>query len=160
MDNINPAIIKKTQDTLGRLIQAPSLTDKLLNRPPVQFIQDIVKSVSFWYSKHQFEFIFDKIKVVKNTGLMKGLYSAEELEGAYIKASKDNKLIFLKKLITFVSKLIVDLILFYSIMFSSLGLVIGDHLSVKEGKIAAGSEAEKTNELLQCLAKAINMKVS
>jgi TRAF3-interacting protein 1 len=50
MDNINPAIIKKTQDTLGRLIQAPSLTDKLLNRPPVQFIQDIVKSVSFWYS--------------------------------------------------------------------------------------------------------------
>ena len=45
-DNINPAIIKKTQDTLGRLIQAPSLTDKLLNRPPVQFIQDIVKSVS------------------------------------------------------------------------------------------------------------------
>ena len=41
---------------------------------------------------------------------MKGLYSAEELEGAYIKASKDNKLIFLKKLITFVSKL--DLISF------------------------------------------------
>jgi hypothetical protein len=32
-------------------------------------------------------------------------------------------------------------------------------LSVKESKIAAGSEAEKTNELLQCLAKAINMKV-
>lgn len=45
VENINPAIIKKTQDTLGRIIQAPSLTDKLLNRPPVQFIQDIVKSV-------------------------------------------------------------------------------------------------------------------
>jgi TRAF3-interacting protein 1 len=44
-ENINPAIIKRTQDTLGRVIQAPSLTEKLLNRPPVQFIQDIVKSV-------------------------------------------------------------------------------------------------------------------
>ena len=42
---IDAAIIKKTQDTLGRIIQAPSLTEKLLNRPPVQFIQDIVKSV-------------------------------------------------------------------------------------------------------------------
>jgi hypothetical protein len=51
---IDPAILKKTQDTLGRIIQAPSLTEKLLNRPPVQFIQDIVKSVSFLY------FIFAK----------------------------------------------------------------------------------------------------
>lgn len=42
---IDPAIVKKTQDTLGRIIQAPSLTEKLLSRPPVQFIQDIVKSV-------------------------------------------------------------------------------------------------------------------
>lgn len=43
----DPAIVKKTQDTLGRIIQAPSLTEKLLSRPPVQFIQDIVKSVIF-----------------------------------------------------------------------------------------------------------------
>ena len=42
---IDPGIVKKTQDTLGRVIQAPALTEKLLNRPPVQFIQDIVKSV-------------------------------------------------------------------------------------------------------------------
>jgi TRAF3-interacting protein 1 len=46
MADIDPKIIKKTQDTLGRIIQAPSLTEKLLNRPPVQFVQDIVKSVS------------------------------------------------------------------------------------------------------------------
>lgn len=123
VENINPSIIKKTQDTLGRVIQAPSLTEKLLNRPPVQFIQDIVKSV------------------IKNTGFMKGLYSSEELEGSFLKASKENKLLFLKKLITMVS------------------MAIGDNLSVKESKIAAGVEAEKTNELLQCLAKAINMKV-
>lgn len=45
---IDAAIIKRTQETLGRIINAPSLTDKLLNRPPVQFIQDIVKSVQHW----------------------------------------------------------------------------------------------------------------
>jgi hypothetical protein len=32
-------------------------------------------------------------------------------------------------------------------------------LSVKASKIAAGVEAEKTNDLLQNLAKAVNMKV-
>jgi TRAF3-interacting protein 1 len=80
-------------------------------------------------------------KVVKNTGFMKGLYSSEEMDAAFIKASKENKLLFLNKLVTMVS------------------LVVGEHLSVKASKIAAGAEAEKTNELLQYLAKAINMKV-
>ena len=37
--------IKRTQDTLGQIINAPLLTEKLLNRPPVQFLQDIVKAV-------------------------------------------------------------------------------------------------------------------
>ena len=93
---------------------------------------------------------------------MKGLYSSEELEGAYIKASKENKLLFLKKMITFVSELnsLIVYLTWPIIFILTQGLVIGDHLSVKEGKIAAGSEAEKTNELLQCLAKAINIKVS
>ena len=44
-EKLDPSVIKKTQDTLGHVIQAPALTEKLLNRPPVQFIQDIVKSV-------------------------------------------------------------------------------------------------------------------
>lgn len=35
---------------------------------------------------------------------MKGLFSAEELDAAYIKASKENKLAFLTKLIVAVSK--------------------------------------------------------
>ena len=48
---IDPGVIKKTQDTLGRVIQAPALTEKLLNRPPVQFVQDIVKSVYFFSFK-------------------------------------------------------------------------------------------------------------
>lgn len=119
---IEPGIVKKTQDTLGRVIQAPALTEKLLSRPPVQFIQDIVKSV------------------IKNTGFMKGLYKPDELEATFIKESKENKLLFLNKFITVV------------------GIVIGQQLSVKASKIAAGVEAEKTNDLLQNLAKAVNMK--
>ena len=42
---VDPDIIKRTQDTLGKVISAPVLTEKLLNRPPVQFLQDIVKAV-------------------------------------------------------------------------------------------------------------------
>ena len=52
---IDASIIKKTQDTLGRIIQAPSLTEKLLNRPPVQFLQDVTKSVSFILLVRKFE---------------------------------------------------------------------------------------------------------
>ncbi len=122
-EKLDPAVVKKTQDTLGRVIQAPALTEKLLSRPPVQFIQDIVKSV------------------IKNTGFMKGLYSAEELDSAFIKEGKENKLLFLTKLITVVN------------------VAVNDQLTVKASKIAAGSEPDKTNALLQSLAKAINMKV-
>jgi TRAF3-interacting protein 1 len=103
---IDPAIIKKTQDTLGRIIQAPSLTEKLLNRPPVQFIQDIVKSVNI-NKIHHFIFIFnfiffDSYKVIKTTSFMKGLYSSEELDGGYLKTSKENKILFLNKLVIMV----------------------------------------------------------
>ena len=73
---------------------------------------------------------------------MKGLYKSEELEASFIKESKENKLLFLNKLITVVS------------------VVVREQLSVKANKIAAGSEADKTNDLFQNLAKAINMKVN
>jgi hypothetical protein len=43
--SIDPNVIKRTQDVLGQIINAPALTEKLLSRPPVQFLQDIVKSV-------------------------------------------------------------------------------------------------------------------
>ena len=39
-------------------------------------------------------------------------------------------------------------------------VVVGEQLGVRASKITAGAEAEKTNELLQALAKAVNMKVS
>jgi TRAF3-interacting protein 1 len=43
--SVDPEIIKRTQDTLGQIISTPVLTEKLLSRPPVQFLQDIVKAV-------------------------------------------------------------------------------------------------------------------
>ena len=46
-NSVDPDIIKRTQDTLGQIIAAPVLTEKLLNRPPVQFLQDIIKSVCY-----------------------------------------------------------------------------------------------------------------
>jgi TRAF3-interacting protein 1 len=44
---VDPDIVKRTQDTLGQIISAPALTEKLLSRPPVQFLQDIVKAVCY-----------------------------------------------------------------------------------------------------------------
>jgi TRAF3-interacting protein 1 len=42
---VDPEVLKRTQDTLGQIINAPALTEKLLSRPPVQFLQDIVRAV-------------------------------------------------------------------------------------------------------------------
>ena len=46
---VDAKIIKKTQDTLGRIVKKPPLTDKLLQKPPFRFLHDIVTSVSIWF---------------------------------------------------------------------------------------------------------------
>lgn len=42
---LNPEIIKKTQESLGKFVKKPPLTDKLLRKPPFKFIHDVVKVV-------------------------------------------------------------------------------------------------------------------
>lgn len=43
--NIDPEVIKTTQDTLGKFVKKPPLTEKLLKKPPFKFIHDVVKVV-------------------------------------------------------------------------------------------------------------------
>ncbi|CAF3504554.1 unnamed protein product [Rotaria socialis] len=120
---VDSDIIKRTQDTLGQIINAPALTEKLLSRPPVQFLQDIVKAV------------------MKKTNFLQGLYSDEELSSAYLKESRDNKTLFMKKLVT------------------AVYIAVKRPPDVRVSKILAGQEADKTNLLLQALAEAINANV-
>lgn len=46
MAEISDITIKRTQDTLGKIIQKPVLTDKLLRKPPFKFLHDIIHAVS------------------------------------------------------------------------------------------------------------------
>lgn len=62
-------IFKKTQDTLGKAIKKPPLTEKLLNKPPFRFLHDIIT------------------EVIKNTGSLKGLYSDTEMNSANVTVS-------------------------------------------------------------------------
>ncbi|XP_067686727.1 TRAF3-interacting protein 1-like isoform X2 [Haliotis asinina] len=91
--------------------------------------------------KPPFRFLHDvTTSVIKTTGFMKGLFTDFELNSENVK-EKDNKVAFLQKAIDMVC------------------LVTGKSLSVRPQKIVAGHEPEKTNEFLQALAEAINMKV-
>ncbi|XP_033625352.1 TRAF3-interacting protein 1-like isoform X1 [Asterias rubens] len=113
--------VKGTQDTLGKLIKKPPLTEKLLKKPPFRFLHDIIT------------------EVIRTTSFMKGLYTSTEMDSQNVK-DKENKVAFLQKAIDVVA------------------IVNKKPLSVKPSKIVAGHEPEKTNELLQEIARAISSK--
>ncbi|XP_052756702.1 TRAF3-interacting protein 1 isoform X2 [Galleria mellonella] len=81
------------------------------------------------------------ILVLKTTGFFEGLFEEEELISDNVK-ERENKIQFLNKVIYVV------------------GATTGKTLSVKPSKIVAGQEAEKTNDLLQCLALALDKKLT
>ncbi|XP_015240223.1 PREDICTED: TRAF3-interacting protein 1 isoform X1 [Cyprinodon variegatus] len=120
---MNAAVVKKTQDTLGKVIKKPPLTEKLLSRPPFRYLHDIFS------------------EVIRTTGFMKGLYEEKEMKSDNVK-DKDSKIAFLQKAI--------DVVM----------LVSGEPLAAKPARIIAGHEPERTNELLQALAKCCLNKLS
>ncbi|XP_041718613.1 TRAF3-interacting protein 1 isoform X1 [Coregonus clupeaformis] len=120
---MNGSVAKKTQDTLGKVIKKPPLTEKLLTKPPFRYLHDIFS------------------EVIRTTGFMKGLYVETEMKSDNVK-DKDAKIAFLQKA--------MDVVM----------LVSGEPLSAKPARIVAGHEPEKTNELLQAIAKCCLNKLS
>nr|KAF6451321.1 TRAF3 interacting protein 1 [Molossus molossus] len=77
---MNAAVVKRTQEALGRVIRKPPLTEKLLSKPPFRYLHDIIT------------------EVIRVTGFMKGLYTDAEMKSENVK-DKDGKISFLQKAI-------------------------------------------------------------
>lgn len=45
MAEVSDITIKRTQDTLGKIIKKPVLSEKLLRKPPFKFLHDIINAV-------------------------------------------------------------------------------------------------------------------
>ncbi|KAM8934135.1 TRAF3-interacting protein 1 [Pelodytes ibericus] len=73
-------VIRRTQESLGKVIRKPPLTDKLLGKPPFRYLHDILT------------------EVIRTTGFLKGLYTESELKSDNVK-DKDAKISFLQKAI-------------------------------------------------------------
>lgn len=73
-------VITKTQQSLGGLIASPVLTEKLLQKPPLRFLHDILVAIA---SQH---------------GLMKGLFDPDEMAWSEAIANdKEAKAFFIAK---------------------------------------------------------------
>ncbi|KAJ8605547.1 hypothetical protein CTAYLR_000113 [Chrysophaeum taylorii] len=87
-------------------------------------------------TKPPFRFLHDIVTaLIKRTGFPDGLYEESELDSGTF-TGKESKLGFLSKLI------------------ACVGICHGRPIDVREGKIVAGLEPERTNQLLQALALA------
>ncbi|XP_036109267.1 TRAF3-interacting protein 1 [Molossus molossus] len=163
---MNAAVVKRTQEALGRVIRKPPLTEKLLSKPPFRYLHDIITEVGsgpgerlctvvttcwmcneYWWVHLLKEVVGDlrgeavKEQVIRVTGFMKGLYTDAEMKSENVK-DKDGKISFLQKAI--------DVVV----------LVSGEPVSAKPARIVAGHEPERTNELLQRIGKCCLSKLS
>ncbi|XP_058055471.1 TRAF3-interacting protein 1 [Anopheles bellator] len=77
---LDAAIVKKTQNSLGKFVKRPALTEKLLRKPPFRFLHDVVHAI------------------IREHGLLEGLWTVDELNSDNIK-DRDSKMAFLQKLI-------------------------------------------------------------
>jgi len=77
-------IVKKTQDSLGKHVKKPPLTEKLLNKPPFRFLHDIISAV------------------IRDSGILTGLYDISEMKSENVK-DKEGKIKYLEKAIDCIS---------------------------------------------------------
>uniref|UniRef100_A0A8B9FNX4 TRAF3-interacting protein 1 N-terminal domain-containing protein n=1 Tax=Amazona collaria TaxID=241587 RepID=A0A8B9FNX4_9PSIT len=42
---MNEAVVRRTQESLGRVIRKPPLTDRLLSKPPFRYLHDVITEV-------------------------------------------------------------------------------------------------------------------
>jgi len=77
-------VVKKTQDSLGKIITKPPLTPKLLSKPPFRFLHDIIT------------------EVIKTTSFFKGLYGQAENDSKKL-VNREDKMSYLQKAIDVVS---------------------------------------------------------
>lgn len=77
---VDAAVVKKTQDSLGKVIKKPPLTEKLLSKPPFRYLHDIISEVT------------------KSTGFLEGLFEDNEKVAANVK-DKESKIQYLQKAI-------------------------------------------------------------
>ena len=116
--------IGETQRQLGALIKKPKLAGKLLKRPPLRYIRDIV------------------VNVQKATGFPEGLFTSDVLQAdsKAIKAwTKQFKIDFLSRL------------------HKGVEAALGESIDFRAEMAASGQEPEKTNQVLQGLAKAATL---
>uniref|UniRef100_T1JKW8 TRAF3-interacting protein 1 n=1 Tax=Strigamia maritima TaxID=126957 RepID=T1JKW8_STRMM len=88
-EEVDVKVIKKTQETLGKIIKKPPLTEKLLRKPPFRFLHDIITNV------------------INTTGFMKDVFTSDELNSDNIK-DKESKIKFLQKVIDEVGSAVGD----------------------------------------------------
>ncbi|TRY80991.1 hypothetical protein TCAL_08853 [Tigriopus californicus] len=79
--SVAPAVIKKTQESLGKYLSKPPLTEKLLARPPFRFLHDVICGV------------------IKQNGIFKGLLDNKEMVSDNVTKDRDSKIKFLEKVI-------------------------------------------------------------
>ncbi|XP_034484736.1 TRAF3-interacting protein 1 [Drosophila innubila] len=77
---LDAAVIKATQQALGKFIKKPPLTEKLLKKPPFRYLMDVFNAF------------------IKQTGCFEGLYSPEEQLFENI-SDRNDKARFLQKMI-------------------------------------------------------------
>ncbi|CAG9565514.1 unnamed protein product [Danaus chrysippus] len=106
---------------------------KYIKRPPLT--DKLLK-------KPPFRFLHDIVtSIIKNTGFFDGLFEEDELKSENVK-DRESKILFLNKVISVVAS------------------TTGKTLLVKPSKIVSGQEPDKTNELLQYIALALDKKLS